>query len=247
MGTIKGSRGGRVADSYSGTPPASLFARALYGAGHGEERISASDIYAETVVDTGRAGSYNGVVFSDGHIGAKTSAFRIISVFNGRDNFLEPGVAVVLFVSGLGGVVVPRNGGLNRGFHAGAGPGGLLFHQVGHVRLEYPSLIILGGTIYFFLHTYDSIPAAAMLYYHMFFLFTTALATGSLFVAATNRYYYGRAHANRGLGYAMEISGSAAGAILTTTVLLPTIGLGWILISLLLLVFLALVGAYLTR
>ncbi len=85
-------------------------------------------------------------------------------------------------------------------FMLGLGLGAYYSIRLGHVRLEYPSLIILGGTIYFFLHTYDSIPAAAMLYYHMFFLFTTALATGSLFVAATNRYYYGRAHANRGLG-----------------------------------------------
>lgn len=66
-------------------------------------------------------------------------------------------------------------------------------------------------------------------------MFAAAAATGGLFVAATRRYYAASTGANRGLGYAVEIAGSAIGALLTTTVLLPTIGVSWILISCLIL------------
>ena len=72
--------------------------------------------------------------------------------------------------------------------------------------------------------------------YSFALMFLTAFGTGGLFVAATRRYYRGRDQGNRGLGYAVEISGSAVGALLTTTVLLPTIGLSWILVSCLILI-----------
>jgi hypothetical protein len=78
-------------------------------------------------------------------------------------------------------------------------------------------------------------------------MLVTAVATGGLFVAATRRYYAARPRANRGAGYAMEISGSAVGALLTTTVLLPTIGLDWILVSCLILIGLALLASLVTR
>ena len=70
-----------------------------------------------------------------------------------------------------------------------------------------------------------------MLVYHLLFLFVTALATGGLFVAATNRYYYGRSFRTRGLGYAAELAGSAIGALTAITILLPILGLIWLLIA----------------
>ena len=76
-----------------------------------------------------------------------------------------------------------------------------------------------------FLFTYDRIPPAYLMTYHGVFLFLTAAATGGLFVAASRKYYSAGKEQNRGIGYAWELAGSAAGALLTVTVLLPAIGL----------------------
>ncbi|MEW5795210.1 MAG: hypothetical protein AB1772_02505 [Candidatus Zixiibacteriota bacterium] len=80
--------------------------------------------------------------------------------------------------------------------------------------------------------TWHRVDFRLALIYHLLFLFVVALATGSLFIAATRSYYAAPARANRGLGYAAELCGSALGALLTTTVLLPIIGVYWLLISL---------------
>ncbi len=114
-------------------------------------------------------------------------------------------------------------------------------------RLEYPSLLLLLTSMLLYFVTYTQIPPTALLYYHLLFLFTTALAGGGLFVAATYRYYFGRAGANRGTGYAFEIAGSAIGALFATTILLPLIGLQWLIGSVLILLLISLVGSYITE
>lgn len=114
-------------------------------------------------------------------------------------------------------------------------------------RLEYPSLLLLLTSMLLYLFTYAQIPAMAVLYYHLLFLFTTALAGGGLFVSATYRYYFGRVGANRGTGYAFEIAGSAVGALFTITILLPLIGLQWLIGSVIIFLFICLVGAYITE
>ena len=110
-------------------------------------------------------------------------------------------------------------------------------------RLEIPSLALLLISVIFFIISYNKVSPHALLFYYLFFLFTTALATAGLFVGATHRYYYGRPGSNRGLGYALEIIGSSIGALVPVTILLPVIGLTWILVSLVILLVLAMVGA----
>lgn len=114
-------------------------------------------------------------------------------------------------------------------------------------RLEYPSLLLLLTSMALYYVTYPQITSTALLYYHLLFLFTTALAGGGLFVAATYRYYYGRAGANRGTGYAFEIAGSAIGALIATTILLPLIGLQWLIGSVIIFLFIGLAGSYITE
>ncbi|MCP4706910.1 MAG: hypothetical protein GY865_20105 [candidate division Zixibacteria bacterium] len=114
-------------------------------------------------------------------------------------------------------------------------------------RLEYPSLFLLLTSMLLFKFTYLQIPPAILIYYHLLFLFTVALAGGGLFVAATYRYYYGRPGVNRGTGYAFEITGSAIGALFTITILLPLIGLQWLISSVIILLFVCFIGAYITE
>jgi spermidine synthase len=118
--------------------------------------------------------------------------------------------------------------------------------RINKENLEFPSLLLLLTSQLILLATYDKIGYQSQLVYYTFFLFTTALATGSLFVAASDRYYYGQSDKNRGLGYAVELIGSAIGALLTTTILLPVIGLFWLLILIILLIIFALAGSVLT-
>ena len=114
-------------------------------------------------------------------------------------------------------------------------------------HLEFPALLLFIAAILFFSSTYRSVPPRALLLYHLLFLFTVAVITGSLFVAATARYYFGRSESNRGAGYALELVGSALGALLPITILLPFLGIPWLLASLLIFLVLSLVGATITR
>jgi hypothetical protein len=102
-------------------------------------------------------------------------------------------------------------------------------------------LTLLAATVLFGL-TWSQVGYRMALVYHLLFLLVVALATGSLFVAATRRYYDINPARNRGGGYAWELAGSALGAILTTSVLLPLIGLSWLLAGVGGLVILALIG-----
>jgi hypothetical protein len=114
-------------------------------------------------------------------------------------------------------------------------------------HLEFPALILFIAAVLFFSSTYRSVPPRALLLYHLLFLFTVAVITGSLFVAATARYYFGRSESNRGAGYALELVGSALGALLPVTILLPFLGIPWLLAAILIFLALSLVGATITR
>jgi len=104
------------------------------------------------------------------------------------------------------------------------------------------SLLTLAVAAGLFGVTWPMIDFRLALVYHALFLFVTALATGSLFVAATRRCYLSGTTENRGLGYAAELGGSALGALLTTTILVPVIGINWVLVSLSTLCLLAFAG-----
>ncbi len=131
-------------------------------------------------------------------------------------------------------------------FMLGLALGTYLALRTASENLSIPSLMLLLLAAGLLLLTYDNILPRLALYYHLLFLFTLALGTGSLFVAATGRYYFGRANANRGIGYGVEILGSSLGAILPVTVLLPMIGVDYLLISLLAVLLCGLLGAFLT-
>ena len=113
--------------------------------------------------------------------------------------------------------------------------------------LEYPSLVMLGAALVLYLFTYEHVPVDALLVYHVPFLFAVAAATGSLFVAATARYYPEKSAGNRGIGYAIELVGSCLAALLLGPVLLPVIGMTALLVSLVGLTVLALAGAFVSR
>jgi len=117
-------------------------------------------------------------------------------------------------------------------FMLGLAVGTYFARQASNFATEYGSLVMLLVAGLWYFHTFRNIQPDVLLIYHIGFLFVTALATGGLFVAATNRYYYGRSRRNRGLGYAAELIGSAIGALTATTILLPIIGLSTLLIAL---------------
>ncbi len=132
-------------------------------------------------------------------------------------------------------------------FMLGLAVGTYYAHRVGEAPLEYPALIIMLMAVLVFMVTWSKIGSDALLPFHMFFLFVVAIATGTLFVAATNICYGRDSRLNRGVGYAWELAGSALGALLVLTILLPAIGLTWLLISLAALITLALAGSTMTH
>jgi len=132
-------------------------------------------------------------------------------------------------------------------FMLGLALGTYYSYRAGDGPLQFPALIILLVSTILFLTMWNRIGPDALLPFHMFFLFVVAVATGTLFVAATNIYYGDEKQTNRGVGYAWEIIGSAIGALFTLTILLPVIGLTWFLISLAALLVLALIGSWSTR
>lgn len=111
--------------------------------------------------------------------------------------------------------------------------------------LAYPALALMGAAVVIFLLSYDAVRPSMLLVYHVLFQFTVAIATGTLFVAATVRYYPDREDRNRGAGYAFELVGSAFGALLTTSVLLPVIGVQWLLLAICGILLLGLAGTFL--
>lgn len=155
-------------------------------------------------------------------------------------------ISFYLFQS-MAGSLYSQMGILIGAFMLGLALGTWYSMRLGGEHLEYPSLLLLLTAAVVFLATYDRLSTSILPVYHGLFLFTIAIATGSLFVAATIRYYFGRPQANRGLGYAFEIVGSSIGALFSVTLFLPLIGLTWLIISLILLIAVALIGAYITE
>jgi spermidine synthase len=129
-------------------------------------------------------------------------------------------------------------------FMLGLAVGTYYAHKVKSKRpLEYLSMILFLVATAIFMTMYKSVSHDVLILFHMLFLLVVAIATGTLFVAATERYYASRRNTNRGTGYAWELVGSSLGALVTTTILLPIIGVQWLLLSIIGLILLALVGS----
>ncbi len=131
-------------------------------------------------------------------------------------------------------------------FMFGLSAGAYVTYRTTAKHADVCALLMLSAATLFFAATYQIVPTAMLLTYHLLFLPTVALATGSLFAAATRRYYELNPGRNRGAGYAFELVGSAVGAILPTIVFLPTIGLTWLLVSMLLILSSAIAECLLT-
>ena len=98
-------------------------------------------------------------------------------------------------------------------FMLGLSIGTYLSLRADQENLEFPGLILLAASLLFFHLTYNKVSPGALLYYYLLFLMTTAIATGTIFVAATDRFYFGKTESNRGLGYGLELAGSSLGAL----------------------------------
>ena len=127
-------------------------------------------------------------------------------------------------------------------FMLGLAVGTLYSQRIPTEGVAVPALLMLLTATVLFLTTHHRIADQALIFYHALFLFSTAVATGTLFVAATRRYYFGKASANRGLGYAIELVGSSVGALFAITILLPILGLPWLLGAIVIFLVITLVG-----
>ncbi len=128
----------------------------------------------------------------------------------------------------------------------GLAAGTYVTHRMAKQGAEYLALGLFLAAIFLFLATFRNVPPPLLLMYHVLFLFTVAVGTGCLFVAATARYFHRASESNRGTGYAWELMGSAAGALLPMTVLLPVIGLTWLLAAIITMLCLVIAGSVLT-
>ncbi|HOP07728.1 MAG TPA: hypothetical protein PLF13_10605 [candidate division Zixibacteria bacterium] len=109
--------------------------------------------------------------------------------------------------------------------------------------LEYSSLIILIVAALSLWLTHNLINHSLLLIYHSLFLLVTALATGSLFVAASRRYYEDVVLCNRGISYTVELIGSALAGLVILPVLLPLVGVNSIIIGVAVIAAMAFGGA----
>ncbi|UCD16415.1 MAG: hypothetical protein JSV44_08080 [Candidatus Zixiibacteriota bacterium] len=144
------------------------------------------------------------------------------------------------------GALYSEMGALIGSFMLGLAVGTFYSQKIDSDNIEFPALLLLLTATVIFLATFKRVDTNLLLYYNLLFLFTSAAATGSLFVAATRRYYFGKPEVNRGAGYALELVGSSLGALLAMTILLPVIGLQWLLGGVALFVGIALAGAMVT-
>jgi hypothetical protein len=127
-------------------------------------------------------------------------------------------------------------------FMLGLSTGTSLSSRAARVPCELPALVMLLAATLLFAATCSHIPHQAILPYHLMFLFATAMATGSLFVGATRRYFELRPCGSRGAGYAWELLGSSLGALLTITAVLPALGVNGVLAAVAVTALLALLG-----
>ncbi len=131
-------------------------------------------------------------------------------------------------------------------FMLGLSAGAYVTYRTTARHTDLSALLLLSAAALIFAATYQSVPTAMLLTYHLLFLLTVALGTGSLFAAATQRSYEFNSARNRGAGYALELVGSSVGAVLPTIVLLPAIGLNWLLVSILTILACGVSGCLLT-
>jgi spermidine synthase len=131
-------------------------------------------------------------------------------------------------------------------FMLGLAVGTYLTHRLATAGAEIMALVLLLVSSSIFLMTFRRVSPGILLPYYGLFLFTIAIGTGSLFVGATLRYFRTWPRHNRGVGYAWELIGSSLGAILPTTILLPLIGLNWLLTAITAILVLALAGSIVT-
>ena len=146
----------------------------------------------------------------------------------------------------LAGTLYSELAALVGSFMCGLAVGTYLSQDTRRGNLAAASLAMMLVATGLFSLTFDRIAPGHALVYHMLFQFAVASATGALFVSATVRYYDPLASSNRGIGYAVELVGSSAGALLTTAVFLPMIGLHWLLISIGAILILAFLASVLT-
>jgi spermidine synthase len=132
-------------------------------------------------------------------------------------------------------------------FMFGLAIGTYLSLRANHENLEFPGLVLMAAALLFFYLTYQKISPGVSLYYYLLFFITIAMATGTIFVAATDRFYFGKSESNRGLGYGLELTGSALGALVPTAILLPLLGVNLLLISLMAMIIIAVIGAFISR
>ncbi len=116
-------------------------------------------------------------------------------------------------------------------FMLGLSVGTFLSHHYYNDRTPLFSLLTMLLSVVFYYMTWGNVSADVSLFYHLGFMFVMALATGSMFTSGTELFYWLNRTKNRGIGYALELSGSAIGSLLTITILLPLIGVQGILIS----------------
>ena len=146
----------------------------------------------------------------------------------------------------IGGSLFSEMAALIGAFMLGLAVGTYYTHRMDSRNAEFVALAMLILVTAIFLLSYQSMHPRLLLTYYVLFMFAAAVATGSLFVAATHRYYVREKESNQGLGYAWELVGSSAAALMTTTILLPIIGLTWLLVSVMLLLLVALAGSVFT-
>lgn len=115
-----------------------------------------------------------------------------------------------------------------------------------HPALELSAMGMLVAVSLLFLLTYQFVPYEVLLLYCSLVLLATAVATGALFVAATNRRQQDLDSHNRGSGYAWELLGSGFAALLTLIWFLPALGFVKLLLALVILMLLTGFGSFLT-
>lgn len=128
-------------------------------------------------------------------------------------------------------------------FMLGLSLGTFYSRRILDTRLELVGMGLLMTLLALLLLTYEQVPLPIYLPYCALVLLVTAIATGTVFVAATNRQQLGHNSVHRGGGYAIELLGSGSAALLALTLLLPALGLSNLLLGLLILTLLGLVGS----
>jgi SAM-dependent methyltransferase len=130
----------------------------------------------------------------------------------------------------IAGILYSRLSLLVGSFMLGLAVGARITTVIRSKLLASATLALLAATTLIFMATCMKVPPDFALPYHVALQFVVAFCTGSLFVAAT-RYYYGETTGHGGIGYAIELAGSSLSALVTMPLLLPAVGLKWLLMA----------------